>query len=119
MPETTGEMTLAELRAFVAAAPFRAVRGTPEGPLNKPAQPHEYVIGTWDEVDDVAFRRFAATIKLRGYKGRYTPPYNGRTMVNTYLVVDEYVYWSVPNQLCRTLVADRQHEPLAEQLQLL
>ena len=113
-------MDLEELRAFIENAPFRQVKGIPEGPLNKPPEKHEYVIKNWEEIDSVQFGRFAKTILQLGYRGGYTAPYNDRTMVNRYLVVDDHVYWYIhPRMLNRTPVADRQHEPLEEQLELL
>jgi hypothetical protein len=99
-------------RSFIAGLPWRWVQARPAGPLNKPPEPHQYVIEMWDEVDRIEFARFVATIRRFGYRGRYLIPYTGRTMVGRYLVVDDHVYWSVPNQLCRTLVENRQHEPL-------
>lgn len=110
-------MTVEEQRAFIESVPFRPVRGVPEGPLNKPPDPHEYVIAEWSEVDREQFFRFVATIRQLGYRGKYTAPYNNRTMVNWYLQLDGWCYWFIrPVMLNRCRAELKQHEPLSEQL---
>ena len=91
----------------------------PEGPLQKPPEPHAYVIRAWDNVDSAGFDAFRQTINRHGYKGRYTAPYNNRTMTCQYLVLDDYVYWFIPPQMLnRTLVENRQHDPIEEPVAL-
>jgi hypothetical protein len=111
----TREMTIRELRDFIASVPFRAVRDIPGGPLNKPPDPHEYVIAEWSEVDAEQFWRFVATIRRLGYRGKYTAPYNNRTMTNWYLRLDGWCYWFIrPVMLNRCRAELKQHEPLGE-----
>ena len=111
--------TLEAHRRFVASCSFRPVKGVPEGPLQKPPEPHAYVIRAWDNVDSAGFDAFRQTINRHGYKGRYTAPYNNRTMTCQYLVLDDYVYWFIPPQMLnRTLVENRQHDPIEEPVAL-
>jgi hypothetical protein len=108
-------MTLPELRAFIAAAPWRHVRDSSHGNPDSQMDPHEYVIATWRGIDREQFERFVETIARHGYRGRYRPRYSGRALIGRYLVVDEHVYWHIPPvQLARTLVEYRQHEPLED-----
>ena len=110
-------MTEEELRAFIAEAPFRAVKGIPEGPLNKPPDPHEYFILGWQKASNADFFRFVATIRQRGYQGRYVAPYSGRSMINRYLQVGDWCYWYIgPKMMNRCRADAKQHEPLEEQL---
>lgn len=113
-------MTLEEAREFIDSVPWTAVKGIPEGPANKPPDPHEYVILGWREVDRYEAGRFIKLIREKGYKGRYAPPYDpSKVMVNYYLQVDEWCYWFIgPKMLNRCLAELRQHEPLGEQQQL-
>jgi hypothetical protein len=111
--ETTTALQAA--REIVTRWSWRKVRGVPEGPLNKPPDPHFYQIGSAPEIDQEEFWRFVRTIREHGRRGRYVAPYNTRTLYNTYLVIDEYVYWFVrPMMLNRTLVEFRQHTWLDE-----
>lgn len=112
-------MTLEQCRAFIASAPFRHVKDASHGNPDSQMDPHEYIIGSWDNVDSDAMRRFTFTIRARGYLGRYTARYSGRSQTNHYLIVDDRVYWFIPPmQLCRTLTEFRQHEPVEEQTTL-
>lgn len=113
----TTEMTIEELRRFISSAPFRHVKDATHGNPDSKMDPHEYIIGNWNNVDSDALRRFTYTIRVRGYRGRYRARYSGRDQINHYLIVDEHVYWFIPPmQLCRTKVEYRQHEPVEEQL---
>lgn len=67
----------------------------PRGPLNKPPDPHEYVILDWSEVDSAAFDAFVRLIKTTGYKAQYRPPYRDVVMTNRYLEVDGWCYWFI------------------------
>jgi hypothetical protein len=114
------EDDLRRAQAFIASVPWRKVRQVPEGPLHKPAEPHEYVLTGWPSVDDDEALWFAALIRQHGHKGRYVPPYSGKPQINHYLdLPDGFVYWRIwPNQLCRTRIEFGQHERLPEQLTL-
>ena len=109
-----------EAEAFVDGLPWRKVAGTPEGPLHKPPDAHQYVIATWPQVDEVQFGRFVKLVRARGVKGGYVPPYSGRPQVNLYLQLsDGFTYWHIPpRQLCRTRTEDRQYELIPEQTSL-
>ena len=107
---------LTQARAFIESVPWRQVRGTPEGPLNKPPDPHQYVILGWESVDTEQFWLFVDHIRGHGYRGRYTAPYNGRTMTNRYLPIDEWCYWFIrPRMLNRCLAELRQHERIDDE----
>jgi hypothetical protein len=54
------QMTIEEARAFVESVPWRWVKGTPEGPENKPPDPHQYVILGWPGVPADELWRFVA-----------------------------------------------------------
>ncbi len=110
-------MTLDEAREFVASVPWRSVKGTPEGPANKPPEPHQYAINGWREVPADLYWRFVGLVDRLGYRGSYTPPYRpDRPQVNSYLEIGPHVYWTVPpKQICRTRIEHRQHEPIPEQ----
>lgn len=83
------------------------------GPGEAVADPHWYVIREWSSVDDDDFDEFARLIRACGYRARYIRPYDPRPLVNHYLEDGEWVYWFIyPNQLCRTRIEWRQHEPL-------
>jgi hypothetical protein len=111
-------MPIDEAREFIAAMPWRAVRGRPEGPLNKQPEPHEYLILSWYEVPAESFWRFVNLIRATGHLGRYTAPYNGRSMVNRYLEIDGFDFWALPPQVCRARSDHRQHTRLPEQISL-
>jgi hypothetical protein len=107
-------MLIGEAEQFVNQLPWRWVR------KDSGAEPHQYVIRTWVEVDENQFWEFIRLVERDGYLARYVRPYApDRPMVNSYLVIGAHVHWAIPpNQLCRTRVEDRQHEPLPEQLRL-
>jgi hypothetical protein len=107
-------LTIEEAEEFIRSAPWRQVRQVPEGPAQKPPDPHEYVILDWPEVDGLKFAAFARLIHRDGYSARYTPPYRpDRSMVGRYLQIGDWIFWHVyPNQLCRQRAEDRQHEPI-------
>lgn len=138
MPEESPTMTL-EARAFAERLPWRQVKAVPVGEGLSPEvaearwgrfkhvvpDPHFYVIRDWSEVDTVDFDRFVRTIRAKGRKGRYTPPYRpDKPQTNRYLVIGgedgEFDYWYIwPKQLCRQRVELRQYEPILEQESLL
>jgi hypothetical protein len=120
MSKQLADEDLQRARAFVASVPWRRVREVPEGPLNKSAERHWYVILDWESVDTDEALWFAALIQKHGHRGRYVPPYSGKPQVNRYLdMPDGFVYWRIwPNQLCRTRIEFGQHERLPEQLTL-
>ena len=106
---------LAQARTFIESLPWRQVRGTPEGPLNKPPDPHQYVILGWESVDTEQFWWFVDHIRGHGYRGKYTAPYNNRTLYNRYFELDGFVYWFIrPMMLNRTRVEYQQHERLPD-----
>jgi hypothetical protein len=117
MSNQLADEDLRRARAFIASVPWRAVREVPEGPLKKPADPHQYLILDWPSVDTDEALWFAALIRQHGHKGRYVPPYSGKPQVNRYLDLDEHVYWWIyPRMLNRTRIEFGQHERLPEQL---
>jgi hypothetical protein len=122
--EQANEMTLPEAREFIASVPWRQVQDRPargEGVLPVAPDRHWYVINGWPEVPADLYWAFVRLVKRKGYLGRYTAPYRpDRTQVNSYLEIDQHVYWTVPpKQICRTRIEHRQHEPIPEQGRLL
>ncbi len=61
------------------------------------------------------FWRFVELIRAEGYEGSYAPPYDpGRVMTNTYLQIDEWIYWFIgPKQLARHHERFAQHRRFA------
>jgi hypothetical protein len=119
MSNQLADEDLRRARAFIASVPWRAVREVPEGPLNKAPEPHEYLILGWRAVDPDELHWFVDLILRKGHKGRYVPPYSGKAQVNSYLDLDEHVYWWIyPRMLNRTRIEFGQHERLPEQLTL-
>jgi hypothetical protein len=109
-----------EARAFIEAVPWRAVKqraykeSEPGVTKEAPPDPHEYVVVQWEEVDNEAFWKFVRLIREFGYKGEYSPPYAPeRKMVNDYLEIDGYVYWSTNTLINRQKAEHRQHEIIA------
>ena len=108
---------LARAREFIDSVPWRQVGNRPGGPLNKPAEKHWYHIistehapGAWEFVD---------LIREHGYRGRYTPPYSGRTMTFRYLEIDEHVFWFVwPRQIAKTRIEFQQHERIDDSIRM-
>ena len=95
----------AQAREFIESVRWQAVRGDPEGPLNKPPDPHQYVILGWESVDTEQFWWFVDHIRGHGYRGKYTAPYNNRALYNRYFELDGFVYWFIrPMMLNRTRV---------------
>jgi hypothetical protein len=111
-------MSLRQAEAFIAAVPWRQVRQVidPTTPVQKPPDPHQYVILGWREVPGRDFERFVALIRAEGYRGRYAPPYDpGRVMTNRYLQLGDWVYWFIhPNMLNRHRAEHRQHEVISD-----
>lgn len=114
-------MTLAAARDWLATLPFRDVnterRYNAQGeddPDGAACDPHAYVILGWREVDARMFWQFVELIRAEGYRGHYAPPYDpDRVMTNTYLQVDEWIYWFIgPRQLARHHSSRPQHEPI-------
>jgi hypothetical protein len=108
-------MSLEEARTFIASVPWRAVQMRPTGPANRPPESHEYVILEWREIDSEGFAALVRLIRVEGYRGRYTPPYDpSKVMENDYLEIDDHIYWFIhPNMLNRQLAKHRQHEVVA------
>ena len=111
------ELAIEDAEVFIAQLRWQQVEGRPEGPLNRPPDPHEYSIREWCWLDLMdTFASFGRLIKAEGYRGRYTPPYNGRAQHNSYLQIGEHVSWLIPPRMLNRTPADAiQHEPLSEQ----
>lgn len=116
-------MTSTEARDWLATLPFRDVnidrRYNAQGeddPNGAACDPHAYVILGWREVDPKMFWRFVSLIRAAGYKGTYAAPYDpDRVMTNSYLRVDEWVYWFIgPKQLARHHKRFAQHRGVAQ-----
>jgi hypothetical protein len=86
----------------------------PEGPADKPPDPHEYVIKDWREVDPGRFHAFVRLIREQGYRGRYRAPYRPEVeMTNHYLQIGDWIYWFIyPTMLNRERAEHRKHEPI-------
>jgi hypothetical protein len=110
------QMTIEEARAFVESVPWRWVKGTPEGPENKPPDPHQYVILGWPGVEADELWRFVALIRETGYRGTYRAPYRPEfVMRNHYLELDGWCYWWIdPKMLNRERAEERKHVPETE-----
>lgn len=116
-------MTPSEARAWLTTLPFRDVdterkynaEGEPD-PSGAACDPHAYVILGWREVDAATFWRFVALIRAEGYRGRYAAPYApDRVMTNTYLRIDEWIYWFIgPRMLNRQRAEDVQHTAIGD-----
>ena len=113
-------MTMEEARAWIARLPWVQVKAIRYGADGRPdpngelPDPHQYVIGSWREVDETDLGRFVALIRSQGYRATYTPPYRPEQVQrNHYLQVDEWVYWFIrPQMLNRELAAHRKHTPI-------
>lgn len=115
-------MTLDEARAWLATLPFKdvdtTVRYDADGrnPNGSACDPHAYVILGWRETDPSEFWQFVSLIRAKGYPGRYSPPYDlERVMTNTYLQIDDWIYWFIgPGMLNRQHRDHKQHERISK-----
>lgn len=117
-------MTLTKAREWLARMAFRNVntdlRYDDQGRRDEDGEacdPHAYVILGWNGIEREAFWGFVDLIRSQGHKGRYAPPYApDRAMTNTYLQIDDWIYWFIwPKMLNRQHKDHQQHKPILEQ----